>query len=553
MSREVVVSAGRLLVLTCVLVGALTALFDPSPVRTLRLLACGGVLAGSLLALYLLKRGHFSLAVGILISFLYIGSATGAIGSEMGVRAPSLLVLSMFTLVVAFSFRKRVAIVAILGNMAYLSFLFALEKTGHIDPLAHLEALNSTSLFIVLLIATAVFGAMGFPLGQQVDRAMARLKNSRAHLARSREMYRSLVEGAPLGVFNFNNRGHVVYANPLALSWFGLTQRSATGLVLADLIKRALPDSFFSGQGEVLRFDLQISLQDAPDETRWLSVTVSPFPATDGMSNGGVVLMLDDTERKHSELALMAAKDAAETAALAKSRFLSHMSHELRTPMTGILGSVSLARDNRLPAERRERVLGLLNDSAKVMLSLLDEILDATRLSEGRLELHPRPFSPQALLAEMTELYRPAAEGKQLGWFAQWEGPTDMVCVGDPLRLRQVISNLMGNALRFTDAGRIGLRATCAVLPSMTIRLRVEVSDTGIGLTAQQSAHLFQPFTELGLKRAENQRGAGLGLSISKGLLDLMGGQIGVISETGCGSVFWFELALPLSAEKVAA
>lgn len=552
MAREVVRAAGYLLLLTCLLVGGLTWLLDYTPARDLRLLSCTLVFGVTCLSVAGLRRRRFRFAVAALLVALYAGSAMGAIGTQVGVRAPSLLILSMFTLIIAFAFPRRVAIAAIGLNMAYLTGLFVLEKVGVIDPLAHLEVLGSTSLFIVLLISTSLFGAMGFPMGLQVDKALTRLGNSRSQLARSRALYRSLVEGAPIGVLNTDRASRVISANPTALQWLGLDQHALPKKTLADVLAIGpLKETDFSVV-PVLRFDRSLPGSGGPD-LRWLAVTVSPHRTADGSFAGAVVLLLDETIRKRGELELLKAKESAELAVLAKSRFLNHMSHELRTPMTGILGSVTLARDVRLPTERRDRVLGLLNDSARAMLTLLDDILDASRLSDGRLQLMNRSFDPQALLQEMTELYQPAALEKKLQWEARWNGPGDVALLGDPLRIRQVISNLVGNALRFTDHGQVGVWMFCSSVPGDAMSLRIEVRDTGIGLSVEQRGLLFEPFTDLGLKRAENQRGAGLGLSLSKGLVELMGGTIGLHSESGQGSVFWFELCLPMVVEQEAA
>jgi len=550
MSQDVVYYASALLALTCALVGGLTALFDYSPVRDIRLWSCLLVFASSSFAFFSVRRRRFTFAVFLLMVSLYIAVGSGAIGTQTGLRAPSLMLLSMFGLLLAFAFPWRPAIFTIACNVVFLSVIYLLEIKQVIDPIAHISALNSHSLFIILIIATTVFAAMGFPLGRQVDKAVNRLRSSNDRLALSKERYRSLVEDAPIGILNFDGDLKVTYANPLIADWLGYAPADCLGLSVQAFIDHPLPEGFLNSPKEVLRFDMEVSSKNAAAPRRWLSVTVSQFQQSATSERGGVALFLDETVRVQTNKALLAAKETAEAANEAKSKFLSLMSHELRTPMSGILGSLTLAQDPRLSPERRSHMLGLLSKSAHSMLGLLDDILDTARISAGKVRVDSQAFQPEALIQETAELFRPAAIGKSLRFQALWQGPAQLKCMGDALRLRQIISNLVSNAIKFTDEGSITLLAEVQPVSNELVRLRFSVTDTGIGLSKEQAAEMFKPFTELGLKRPENQKGAGLGLSICKSLIELMGGTIGFSSDLGVGSQFSFELQLPVVLEK---
>ncbi len=522
MSQDVVFYASALLALTCALVGGLTALFDFSPVREIRLWSCLLIFSSSAFAFFSVRRKRFVFAVTLLMISLYLAVGTGAIGTQTGLRAPSLMLLSMFGLLLAFAFPWPQALLTIACNMLFLTLIYVLEVKQVIDPIANIAALNSHSLFIILFIASTMFAAMGFPLGRQVDKAVNKLRSSNDRLALSKERYRSLVEDAPIGILNFDGNLKVTYANQLIADWLGVSQVACRGLDLQQFIQRELPVGFLESPGEVLRFDIEVNAQERTGTHRWLSVTVSHFQQTATAVRGGVVLFLDETDRVMASKDLLAAKEAAESANHAKSKFLSLMSHELRTPMSGILGSLTLAQDPRLSPERRSHMLTLLSKSAHSMLGLLDDILDTARISAGKVRIHRQPFSPETLIQDTAELFRPAAMGKNLKFQAIWQGPPKLKCEGDALRLRQVISNLVSNAIKFTDVGGITLLAEVSELSASQVCLRFSVSDTGIGLSREQATLLFQPFTEFGLKRAENQKGAGLGLSICKSLIELM-------------------------------
>ena len=259
-----------------------------------------------------------------------------------------------------------------------------------------------------------------------------------------------------------------------------------------------------------------------------------------GAPDGYVAISRDITGRRREEEELARARDAAEAASRAKSRFLSMMSHELRTPLNVILGYAQvLGLDAALRDSQRQQ-LAAMEAAGRHLLEMISGILDFSRIEAGQVELRPVPTALAPLLEGCLELARQQAieRGLSLEFRALARAPE--VAVLDPVRVRQILLNLLGNAVKFTERGGVSLRLAAAG-PAM---LRVEVADTGSGITAERRARLFQEFERLGAEESGTVQGSGLGLAISARLATLMGGQLGYTDNQGGGSVFWLELPL---------
>ncbi len=367
-------------------------------------------------------------------------------------------------------------------------------------------------------------------------------------LAESEARYRIIAENVTDIVSRVGIDGSTHYISPSAVEVTGYAADEHSG---DQLRRRMHPDDL-----EVVKDRLgQMIEGKLPDRAHltyrtrhnaghwiWLEVTVAMVRDANGAPLEFISVARDVTERVRLEQDLRAARKAAEDAAAVKASFLANMSHEIRTPVTSILGFTELlTAQSELKAATREHVERIVG-AGKALLSVVNDVLDFSKLEAGQFEVTPIPVSPAAVLRDALLMFSPQAEAKglDLSFVADDLPPCVLL---DPDRVCQVLLNLVGNAIKFTDRGSVRLVATYEARRG---RLAVRVEDTGDGMTKAQQKKLFQRFSQVDAS-ATQRGGTGLGLAISKGLIEAMGGKIGVESKAGAGSVFHFQFAAPVA------
>lgn len=379
---------------------------------------------------------------------------------------------------------------------------------------------------------------------------LAALQAQRAAEAR----FRVIFDKAPLGVALVDSAtGRVLEANERLGEIVGRPVRELLGV--APLRRITHPDDLRDSveqlmrlhAGEIPGFRLNKRYVHADGQVVWASVTCAPIRADSEGAIHHLYIVEDISERKRNEQALREASEAAEAANAAKSEFLAHMSHEIRTPMNAVLGLAQVLEREPLPASQRDMVVRI-RTAGQALLAILNDVLDLSKIEAGQLRIEPRPFDLGTLLANVDSLMGQAAREK--GLVLRLVAPTEALgrLLGDGLRLEQVLLNLTGNAIKFTEHGEVVITVGVLQADGAGVRLRFEVRDTGLGIDAGALGRLFAPFVQADGGISRRFGGTGLGLSICKRLVELMGGEIGADSALGHGSVFWFELPLQHAA-----
>jgi PAS domain S-box-containing protein len=380
------------------------------------------------------------------------------------------------------------------------------------------------------------------------------IENAKLYLSlqQSEREYRSLFENAVEGIFRVSPSGRFISANPALVRMLGYHGPEAFLSSVTDVTSQCFID-----HDDLRRFLGKLNMNERVlnFETRWHRLGGEPIfvsiSARRVLDQDGKLLyyegsLTDISERKAKEHAELA-REKAEAASEAKSQFLATMSHEIRTPLNGILGMAQLLMRGPLSAEQRARVQAI-DESGRTLLSILNDVLDFMKIEAGQMQLEQRVFSPAGAIDALRPMLESIAHEKGLDLIVRLESGLPQTVVGDRRALNQVMLNLATNALKFTTDGYVALRARVIESLADFARLRFEVEDSGIGIAAEAQARIFDHFCQADSSITRRFGGTGLGLAICRRLVELQGGQIGVSSTPGAGSLFWFEIDYRLDA-----
>ncbi len=393
-------------------------------------------------------------------------------------------------------------------------------------------------------------------------RSIEHLNDGNWELRESEERYRGLIDVQDDLVLRRSLDGNISFVNGAAIRAFGKPAEELIGTRFQPKIY-ALDTSgkadYISEDSETTEYqehsyDRKIETQNGP---RWISWRDFAVRDNDGNLIEIQSVGRDITARKANEEALASARDQAEDANRAKSRFLATMSHEIRTPMNGILGMTGLLLDTEMAPEQRSYAQAV-KTSANTLLTLIDEILDFSKIEAGRLQLDPAPVRLCDLLQGVIELLSPRAQDRGVEIAAKLDPLIPEIVVADEMRLRQILLNLAGNGIKFTDQGGVAIDVTYAGegagveidgVEHKTVRLEFAVIDTGSGMSREVQEHIFTEFEQGDTSTTRRHAGTGLGLTISQRLVGLMNGNLEVKSKPRTGSKFSFEIELPFTAD----
>jgi PAS domain S-box-containing protein len=406
-----------------------------------------------------------------------------------------------------------------------------------------------------------LIGVLGIGAGYRQYRRHEKVRRrSESELLESRAHLRAVVDSALDSIVAMDHAGRIIEFNPTAEQVFGFSRAEALGRLLSETIippgyrqahDRGMRRILAGGAPKVLNTRLEIVAQRRDGGEFPVELTITQSRDSQGLPFFTGYLR-DISARKQAEAALLDAKEAAEAANRAKSEFLANMSHEIRTPMNGVIGMTGLLMETEMSDEQREYAQ-LIQASGDSLLTLINDILDFSKIEAGKLDMERIEFDPRDLLDDLAAMLALRAQEKGLEFVCAQAPDLPRRLIGDPGRLRQILANLVGNAIKFTPRGEVAVSVGIAESLADAALLRFEIRDTGIGIPGDKLGLLFQKFTQVDASTTRKFGGTGLGLAISKRLAEMMGGEIGVVSAAGEGATFWFTARFELGAPAPAA
>ncbi len=367
-------------------------------------------------------------------------------------------------------------------------------------------------------------------------------------LGQREKHYRNVIASLEDAYFEFDLAGRFSSFNDAMCRILGYDRKTLSSMTFRDVLHPQVVEDVYETTKKVLRSGkseqtLQCEIIRSDGANRFLEFSVSILRDAGGRRRGICGIARDMTERREVEVALAEAKERAEAATRAKSHFLANMSHEIRTPMNGIIGMYNLLLDTPLTREQRDFAITGKN-SATGLLEIVNDVLDFSKIEAGGMDVEIIDFDLRNTIGDLVAAPAVLAHQKGLEFVYHMDPEVPSLLRGDPGRLRQIIMNLITNAIKFTSKGEIVFRIFLESASARSIALRFCVEDTGIGISEADQSKLFESFQQVDTSSTRKYGGTGLGLAISKRLVELMDGSIGVTSESGKGATFWFRVSL---------
>ena len=499
-----------------------------------RVIAPMAIFGACVAAVVLARWGRARLGVGLVVAVAYLTIVNYVVVSRLGIHTHAFALLAILVVVASLLIGHREGLMVAAITVATAVVLYLLERFGGgVDPRA-VGAIPATNILIVYCI---LFSALGGVLY-----AFSRAFREILHATEDQEQrFRQLFDVAPLG-YVIHRAGRILMINRAAATatGFGVAE-DMLGMDIfrfvpaeqGEGVRQHLASAASVGPGVNVSAEFRVNL--AGGRVRQFEITTTPIVLADGPAL--FTMMRDVTRAREASAALAAAKEQAESSSRAKSQFLANMSHEIRTPLNGVLGMADLLRGTPLSAEQR-RYCEAIAASGRSLRDLLGSVLDLAKIEAGKMGLEREEFDLSRLVADLVSIYRELAGARKNEFVALVDLPGNSRYCGDSLRVRQVLGNLLGNAVKFTAGGRVEFGAKVLEPRSGDPRtwLLFTVRDSGIGMNAETVAKLFQPFTQADNSTTRQYGGTGLGLAIARNLVELMGGVLEVDSSPGAGS-----------------
>ena len=511
--------------------------------NVIRLAIPSTVILGGLVALACQQFGRARLGAGLLILATYLAILNYVVMGGYGIHSYSLGIYALLIVMTSILLGPGWGLLATLVALVTLGGLFVLERQGLVVDAQAVASIPLNNILVAYGILYASLGAVLYVFSKVFRDALAAT-------GEQGNRFRQIIEAAPLG-YAVHRHDRVIMINRAGAAIFGKEPAALIGFNIHGFVT---PDQFdtLNAQmaaarnakaGQLVMGEYRI--RDSKGRDHLFETWTSTVDFIDGPAL--LTALRDVTKDRADAAALVAAKAAAESANRMKSQFLANMSHEIRTPMNGVMGFTELLLDTELQAEQREYARHISNAS-KALLEIVNDVLDVSRIEAGQIDIRSAPFRPRSLLAKVQSFLTPLARNKGLKLVVTLDPDVPATLIGDAGRLRQILVNLAGNSIKFTERGQVSIDVRCEFVVAkgkpLDARMFIRVSDTGVGITPEKLSQLFQPFVQVDDSPTRRHGGTGLGLYIVRELAQNMGGNARASSAPGVGSQFDVEVLL---------